>query len=454
MPRSPISKIKWKTLQVQFLQSKKAITFPSFELKRNDFVLIKGESGAGKSTLLLLLSGIIPKHINARILGSVPAQLKSAAYIFQNPYSQIVTTKVLEELAFTMENARFAKADMMRRIKKFSKMFEITSLLNHSTKNLSGGECQRLVLASGLAAAPKILFLDEPTAFLDYDARIKFYKLLSQLKERYTIFMVDHNYKASYKLHNRIYNLKPIAARNKTLPITFKAAKRTPNASIRIDNLKFGYSANKTLIENFSLHAKNGEIILIRGKNGAGKSTLLYLIAGILKPHAGTIKVEGDLSFVFQNPESHFCYDTIKEELQGSMPCSELDSFGTKELLEQSPFSLSMGEQRRLSLLTTILENRPIILYDEPAFGQDAINLRKIHQTIKELKRLGRLQIIVTHDYFPTNMVDRVYILKEVQDPRFDLSDERAERTQEYVSTRVREKAKMGILKSEGYTVG
>lgn len=411
MQNRKINEIKWPDLQVQFLQSKKVITFPRFKFKRDDFVLINGKSGAGKSTLLLLLSGIIPKHINAKVIGNIPKQLKNAAYIFQNPYSQIVTTKVLEELAFTMENAHFAKEIMLAQIKKFSEIFGITSLLDRSTKNISGGECQRLILASGLAAKPKILFFDEPTAFLDYDARIKFYKLLSHLKGFYTIFMVDHNYKTSYKLHDCIYNLKPPASCNKTLPIIFKPAKLTANASIRIDNLSFGYNADTPLIENFSLHAKSGEIILIKGKNGAGKSTLLSLIAGILKPHDGTIKIKGDLSFVFQNPESHFYYDTIKEELQSNMPYSELDSFGTKGLLEQSPFSLSMGEKRRLSLLATILQNRPIILYDEPTFGQDAINLRKIHEAIKELKRFGRLQIIVTHDYFPTNMVDRVYTI-------------------------------------------
>jgi energy-coupling factor transport system ATP-binding protein len=136
-------------------------------------------------------------------------------------------------------------------------------------------------------------------------------------------------------------------------------------------------------------------------------------MAGVLKPVKGEVKViknnklivaqnnYKEIGFIFQNPESHFFYDSIKEELKSiklhNLP-SILDTFLKNVDISRSPFLLSEGEKRRLTILMTVLNDKSILFYDEPTFGQDADSTNSIREMIFLMKKLGRLQFIVSHD--------------------------------------------------------
>jgi energy-coupling factor transport system ATP-binding protein len=153
--------------------------------------------------------------------------------------------------------------------------------------------------------------------------------------------------------------------------------------------------------------------MVLKGKNGKGKSTLFKLMAGLLKPLEGEIRLIKDkqmipskkhykeMGFIFQNPESHFFYDTIEEELRGlgNEYLQVLVKCFLKGIdLTRSPFLLSEGEKRRLSILMTVFHNKSIIFYDEPTFGQDKESILLIRSIVLELQKMGKLQFIISHD--------------------------------------------------------
>ena len=198
-----------KNFEVEYPQTLKKlkyeVDFPIFE---KQVVLFTGRSGIGKSTLFLLLNGILSKIYSCKISGNIfyynrnifeniiekyPEELeKKMGYLGQNPYTQIVNPKVIDELVFGMENHRFLKEEMNKNTVKFSNLFGLTQKLYDKTKTLSGGFCQRLNLASIVSYEPDIILLDEPVSFLDMNAAKSFYDTIKGLKGKKTIIIIEH----------------------------------------------------------------------------------------------------------------------------------------------------------------------------------------------------------------------------------------------------------------------
>lgn len=169
-----------------------------------------------------------------------------------------------------------------------------------------------------------------------------------------------------------------------------------------------------------------GEWIAVIGSNGAGKSTLLLSLMQLLRTE-GTYRLLGELieqktkrkrrqaipkqlSFVFQNPEMQFITNSVYEEVAYSRQFREqpgqielevrklLVKFGLNDLEERHPYQLSMGQKRRLSIASAMIQEQQILLLDEPTFGQDARNTFVMLEMIEDLRAQGITIIMVTHD--------------------------------------------------------
>lgn len=415
--------------------SKKIFCKEKIEILENELVIITGPSGSGKSTLLQLLKGIIPEFSSGKFEGSIlykknplygesfQKNLKDILFLFQNPFSQLIYPRASEEFFFSMENYNYSREEMDKKKNELQDYFDLESLWHKKTTELSNGECQRLVLASLLAIDPEVLLLDEPTAFLDPVARQDFYKWLSLFKGKRTIVLVDHHLDEILPFADKIIHV------DKNGEVTLKKSLDTVETQqfpllpmnemqksmveFQMSHVFFHYSDQGKLLEDVNLEAKSGEIVVIRGKNGKGKSTLFKLMAGLLKPLKGDIQVMKnnqsvpkkkhykEMGFIFQNPESHFFYDTIKEELRNfkDQDLNELLKYFFKDLdVTRSPFLLSEGEKRRLSILMTAFHDKSILFYDEPTFGQDEESIALIKTMILQLSAMGKLQFIISHD--------------------------------------------------------
>ena len=201
---------------------------------------------------------------------------------------------------------------------------------------------------------------------------------------------------------------------------------------IKISNVSKSYSG-KSILHRISLNIKKGELCVIFGPNGSGKSTLLNLIAGIIEPDSGEIKIgsknprEEKIGFVFQDyRESLLPWRTNLEniafplELEG-IPKEErlknaealVNSLDLKIPLERYPYKSSGGEQQLVALLREIFAKPKIILMDEPFSSLDLESRGYLRVKLQEIwQKLGLTIIFVTHDINEAiQLADRIVVI-------------------------------------------
>lgn len=323
----------------------------SFEVPEGEFVLVMGDTGAGKSTLLKLMNGLVPHHTGGILSGAItidghdtalfkPRDLVDLiAIVGQNPALGFVTDTVEEELVFGMESLGIAPDVMRKRVEDTLDLLALTPLRNRKLSSLSGGEAQRVAIASVLTMNPKILLLDEPTSALDPIAAEEVLATLSRLVHDLgiTVVIAEHKLERVLQFVDRVIYVRdstdvavglpvnilkdshiapPIvelsrALSSATVPLSVRDARRqlgtligtlTPperapitthaKPSVEISKLNASYGSHIVLRE-IDLQINPGEVIAVMGRNGAGKSTLLRAIAGMGNYEKGSVRVLG-----------------------------------------------------------------------------------------------------------------------------------------------------------------
>jgi energy-coupling factor transport system ATP-binding protein len=482
----------------------------SLTVKRGEFVLILGPSGCGKSTLLYLLNGSVP-HIltgtlkgTAVICGKAVTGTKVAEFatdvgmVFQDPDAQIINTRVRDEVCFGLENLCRPAEEILARQRKALDDVGLSGFGDRSIFELSGGQKQRVSIAAVLAARPRLLVLDEPTANLDPAGMAEVFAVLARLNrdDGATIVMVEHRVdeladkvsrvimmdqgaiafdgppRAAFSMRRVVQSgdgeavaaaswfpqvaelaLDLAAASQQKLtpeqiplcvddaidlclafavpadatavpaPEIAQSQSRKPLLSIR--SLSFGYDPDTPILKNVDLDLESNAMIALLGQNGSGKTTLARLLVGINAAPAGSIDLGGkDLSklgareiashvgYVFQNPDHQFVTDQVDEEIAYGLnvrnyPADETarrvdDVLGIVDLRRyrrRSPFSLSLGERRRLSVATMLVLEPQLLVLDEPTIGQDYERAQQLMGLMARLReRYGTTILMITHD--------------------------------------------------------
>jgi len=436
----------------------------SERIERGEVVAITGPSGCGKSTLCRALTGFIPEMLPARVSGAIriddrsvwetdPAQLATRiGLVQQDPDAQICTLNVWQEVAFGPENLCLAPEEVTRRVDAALDAIGIAHLVERTTTTLSGGEKQRLAVAAILAMQPEVILLDEPTANLDPQGAKAVFDLLDALRKREgrTLIVVEHRLGPLLPLgprllvmdRGRIVLRRPTRRHEDLLALGLRAhwEHRPPPVSLfagmglRLEDVSFGYESS-SLIKRLSIELCPGEIIGVIGPNGGGKTTLLRLIAGLEKPDGGRIvrPEAATIGMVFQHPHQQIFERTVQQEFAIDGPMSP-DAFERAlcaarlpGLAGIAPFSLSLGEQRRLTIATTLRRAPDILLLDEPFIGQDRHNAAWIIAQILASRERGTATVLVSHDVpLVASLCDRVLYLGEdaiVGDPEVVFSE-------------------------------
>ena len=178
----------------------------SLNIEEGKFYGIVGENGSGKTTLCAILRGFAPSFYQGDIQGEVLVYGKpigeyggelatKIGYVFQNPFTQISGVKetVFEEVAYGLENFGVSVEEIVERVEAIMKLTHIDSLAEKNPLELSGGQMQRVALASVLVLEPDILIIDEPTSQLDPQGTESVFEIIKMMKDKKkTIILVEH----------------------------------------------------------------------------------------------------------------------------------------------------------------------------------------------------------------------------------------------------------------------
>ncbi|MEP7081890.1 MAG: ATP-binding cassette domain-containing protein [Chloroflexota bacterium] len=402
--------------------------------------------------------------------GLPPQQaLDRTGLLFQDPESQLVMGRAGDDVAFGLENRCVPTAEIPGRVQAALDAVDFPYGPERSTDALSGGERQRLALAGTLALEPCLLLLDEPTANLDLDGAKRLRGVLAQALEGRdaTLVVVEHHVQEWLTLVDRVVIIAagsgvvadgpperlldaaaphPEARIWAPRPSAPRAASdAVPGAQLLIaDGASFRYPGSSAdAVGPMDVELLASEALAVTGPNGSGKSTLALLIGGLIRPREGRVVATNALApgrasqwlaewparelvrhvgSVFQDPEHQFLMGTVREELMlgpQRAGLGEAVAFArADELLARlelahvaaaNPFTLSGGEKRRLSVATALATAPPLLVLDEPTFGQDPAGSAELAALVSALRDEGHGVCFVTHDEsFVGAVADRV----------------------------------------------
>ena len=446
------TRITVESLSVRYADREElALRDVSEQIDPGEVVVVSGASGCGKSTLCKALCKFIPEMIPAHVEGEILIDGLSIrnirsqdiatqlGLVQQDPDSQICTLNVWQEVAFGPENLCLSREEVRARVEESLLAAGISHLVNRETTTLSGGEKQRLAIASILAMRPSVVLLDEPTANLDPQGAKAIFEIMDDLRKngKHTLIVAEHRLVPLLRMRPRLLLLsrgKVVARRSSVCHKDLKALglradwnlelptlPRAKKATLFVDRVSFGYE-EMSLFEDLSFKLWPGEILGIIGPNGGGKTTLLRLIAGLEKPASGCIARDGDpgVGFIFQQPHQQIFERTVRRELEldglidGEDLHRVLEGARLAGLKNAPPLSLSLGEQRRLTLAIALSRNSNLLLLDEPFIGQDAKNVSWIISQRLSVRRHGTATVLVSHDIpLVASLCDRLLYLGE-----------------------------------------
>jgi len=202
-----MSIIKIEDLTVQYLeQEENALDKISLEVEEGEFVAILGAHGAGKTTLCLSINGIVPNMINAdmfgkiEVAGEIPPNIpvrelaSKVGSVFDNPEFQMSQLTVFEEVALGLQNLGVDKDTIIENITTSLELVGLAGFEERSPFEISGGQQQRLAMASALSMKPQILVLDEPTSNLDPIGKEEVFTVTRKInqEEGLTVIIAEH----------------------------------------------------------------------------------------------------------------------------------------------------------------------------------------------------------------------------------------------------------------------
>ncbi len=387
----------------------------------------------------------------------VASQRGRVGLVLQDPDTQAVLSRVGDDVAFGMENLGVPRDEMVGRVDAALDAVGLDVDHDRSTAALSGGQKQRLALAGVLAMQPGAILLDEPTANLDPAGVREVRDAVLRTVERTgaTLVIVEHRTEVWLDIVTRVIVLGPdgvvadgtpamvlhergaeLAAAGVWVPGHPPVAPGAPAASpgsllLEASELQVARVKKHPVAGPFDLSVHAGEVIGIVGPNGAGKSTLGLTLSGLIPAHSGSVRASAELAgmaqqdpfrwtsrqlltrigTVLQEPEHQLIARTVRDEIAvgpRALGMGEDEvSARVDELLERlrlahvagaNPYTLSGGEQRRLTVGAMLATRPRVLVLDEPTFGQDAVTWAELVGLMAELRDAGHALVVVTHD--------------------------------------------------------
>ena len=423
-------------------------------------------------------------------------------WVGQDPAAGFVTDSVEDELAYGMECLGVAPAAMRARVEHLLDLLGIAELRSRPLDTLSGGQAQRVAIGAALAAGPRVLVLDEPTSALDPTAAEDVLGALTRLVHDlgHTVVLAEHRLERVVQHADRVVLVPgagaavrigdaaavlagsvvaPPVLRLAALagwvppPLSVRDARRVagplrarlgdgprrhvprpeplqsagtrpgagPLATLRGVHLSHGATV---ALDGVDLSVAAGTVTALMGRNGAGKSSLLAVLAGLVRPRAGRVRVrlagEDDAAAIdpararpadairrvglVPHDPGHLLYaDSVAAECAAADRDLRLRAGSTRDRLEElaagipgdrHPRDLSEGQRLCLALAVVAAARPALLLLDEPTRGLDQPAKEVLARIVAELTGSGHAVVLATHDVeLAAEVADRVLLLAD-----------------------------------------
>lgn len=336
-----------------------AIKNMDFHADKGEVIAILGRNGSGKSTFARHLNGLLVPHEGSIVIGGknlaqvteLTSIRRQVGMVFQNPDNQIVGNTLAEDIGFGLENLGIASEDIWNKIDEMLELTGLTAYKYANTSRISGGQKQRLAMASAMAMTPECIVLDEATSMLDPQGAKDMLELVQRLnrEKKITIIMVTHRIAEALKA-DRVYILDdsrivaegepgnvftdvdriksygleiPVDMKRKAgipIDICYKyknqhkqinqdksveqnykadgdiARDNTGRCIVELQKVSYSYvNGNETFqaLSDADLKIYEGQVVAVIGQTGSGKSTLLQLINKLMVPQSGKVYLYG-----------------------------------------------------------------------------------------------------------------------------------------------------------------
>ncbi|KAA0108093.1 DUF2232 domain-containing protein [Mycolicibacterium sp. P1-5] len=396
----------------------------SLNVDAGEHVAITGANGSGKTTLMLLLSGRTPTSGSIERPGAIGlGQLGGTAVIMQHPESQVLGTRVADDVVFGLPPG--THTDIAALLDEVG----LAGMEERDTGGLSGGELQRLAVAAALARQPSMLIADEVTSMVDQRGREALLSVLSGLTERHQMALVSiTHYNNEADNADRVVNLTEsldntdMVESTAAPTATVSAAPRTAEPVLQFEHVTHEYAAGtpwaKPALTDVSFTVHEGDGLLIHGGNGSGKSTLAWIMAGLTTPTAGSALVRGrpaqdcvgDVAIAFQAARLQLMRSRVDAEVASAAGFSPHDTARVTAALAKVGLGVSLagrrvdqlsgGQMRRVVIAGLLARSPQALILDEPLAGLDAASQRGLLRLLSDLRRNSGLTVVViSHDF-------------------------------------------------------
>ena len=427
-----------------------ALTNIGFDLQPGESLAVFGESGSGKTTLLSSLTGLNHHFYHGgEHKGSIDlfgmriadtdifALARTYGLVTQDFRNQLLANQVEGAIAFSLENRAIPHEQMHGRVQALLEQLHLTEVATHEVSTLSGGQGQRVVVASMLAKEPRLMIFDDIASDLDPRGQDEIKQIITSLKRQgITMIIVDSSDPlwlldiadkalVLQKGHQMYFGHPEGIRQNLTLacevgaciePVRFREQSNSPVA-ISIENVSFAYDGDFA-VRNITATIAEGSITGIIGPNGSGKTTLLKILAGLNQPRVGEVSVDGikpystpadrtvrHVAYMPQSTIGIFFTDTVDKELAYTPhainlpPAITAQHIGLTGMDDKHPEFLSAGERQRLALGCALSSDPKILLLDEPTKGLNQKERLDLVGRLLGLQQQGKTIVIVSHDW-------------------------------------------------------
>jgi energy-coupling factor transporter ATP-binding protein EcfA2 len=409
----------------------------SIEVRRGEVVGVCGRSGSGKSTFLHAVAGLVPWAHPAEVDGAImldgdplgeldPGQRAHLlTTCLDRPDSQLFLGTVRQELEAA--ERLHGEAPLAARVREG---LGLESLLDRRVTELSSGERQRLALAVTLAGAPRPVLLDEPTVHLDESGVAALRQVLGEIRALGGCVLLAEQ--AGFRLAGTVDRWLRLEGGMLTpcpppaSPTLRRAAGTPGEVVLEVENVRL-VRAGRTLLDGASLAVRAGEVVVLSGRNGAGKTSLARALAGHAAAAGGGLAVASGR--IRRPPGAALILPDAGVQLFAATVASEIALAGLDEpaiaaglrrhrlehLGGRAPWTLSRGEQQRLTHAAVDALQPPVTVVDEPGQGLDPEDLAELADLIARRAESGSAYLIVSQRPELTGLAHRHVVIADAR---------------------------------------